>query len=618
MQKAKFSILIGLFWVSCIARTQGLPKDSAYVEALAAYATSEEWLSLIYYDRHGSTFSSRVSSESYFLSGQEGQKNPALELRTSVEIFKEIRPESPVHPQCILPFRYKVLRRHFNLAPAVACQKLEGWIQSTQPSEIKFVYASQYVSNPASVFGHAFILLPSSRLVKSLWFTFNYAAEVPKGDNAIEYIFKGLGGGYNGDYSVLPYYQRLFQYGHIENRDLWVYSIKLSEDELDSFIKHLWELVHLADFSYYFLDENCAGILMRSFAAILPDLRSARNLPIYVHPLEVIKYLDRHDRRGEVALIPSQFNAVVIHLDSLTPQQRSEFYQAIEYSESHKLSNDPQLAEAIMEYTSYRTQINFGKLPKNLSPLERQAHLIRSQFDIPVLDTTPKGSQNYAPHLAHEAWATSLGAANTNGIPNVNLAFRYGIHNLLDPEPGFLTNSTLEFMKLQIATQSGKVWIKDWTIVRAENFQNIKRFDPKSSWRISLNLQENLFTDTPYDHYLSLSSGYGATASLGSQAVYGMITGQNDFGQDLPQGHLRLGAETGYILRAKKLKGLFSASLSDAYFENSDKLKLAQLIAALRWSLTRNWALLHETKWQRLIDKNIGGQDYIFKVQYYF
>ena len=52
--------------------------------------------------------------------------------------------------------------------------------------EITLVYASQYLSNPASAMGHTFLMIPSKRQTRGFWLTYNYAASIPTGTGALK------------------------------------------------------------------------------------------------------------------------------------------------------------------------------------------------------------------------------------------------------------------------------------------------------------------------------------------------------------------------------------------------------------------------------------------------
>jgi hypothetical protein len=85
-------------------------------------------------------------------------------------------------------------------------------------------------------------------------YTVNYAASTQQ-ERGLSFAFKGLFGGYQGSFSVEPYYAQVKRYGDLENRDIWEYRLALSYEEVIRMMMHAWELKS-AKLDYYFIDEN--------------------------------------------------------------------------------------------------------------------------------------------------------------------------------------------------------------------------------------------------------------------------------------------------------------------------------------------------------------------------
>lgn len=76
-------------------------------------------------------------------------------------------------------------------------------------------------------------------------------------ENGVVFAIKGLFGGYFGQYSLLPYYDKLKEYRDTEQRDIWEYNLNLTQDEINLMMQHIWEIKDTHSF-YYFFDENCS------------------------------------------------------------------------------------------------------------------------------------------------------------------------------------------------------------------------------------------------------------------------------------------------------------------------------------------------------------------------
>ncbi len=584
--------------------------------AIEAVGHSRPWLNLLYYENKGGKFLSLVDKAIFFRS-PNGRTDPVAELKTMVHLFSQPQEASDNHPQCLFPSRYKFLTKFFILQPPIRCPKLEEWKINYKPTEITLVYASQYLSNPASVFGHSFLLFPSSAQTRSLWLTMNYAATIPKETSGLAYVFGGITGWFGGQYSVMPFYQRIFQYGSIENRDLWLYKITMSESERSFFTDHLWELVHAADFKYYFMDENCAGILLRTFAATLEDMQESYKLPIYVHPMEVIHRLQKVGRISSADMIPSQGNILRANLNSLDTQQIQHFRQALENPEQPIQNADAATAETLMQFTAFLATKNLGELPTNFKALDRAAHIQRARFLTPPMPFPKKSALSQAPHLAHGSSAVQAGFSLTNNQINTSLGYRFAIHDILDADPGFLKNSSVEALSIKLAIHNRNLWIEDLTLARIDNFQPFYRFDPKASWRILVSLRENLMTANPVDHYGVLEGAYGLTAETAGQFIYAMIAGYANLSGNPVTPNFEIGPEIGTILHRGRIKGSLSLAGGQSFFTQSPRTFIKTKFG-LGLSLQRDLALIVEGEWSKLEDIQQEGSRYRLGVRHYF
>ncbi len=593
---------------------QSAAADTTESDKILTYSKSLEWRHVLYAPKGRSM----VVNPLYFAEPKLGPTDPRAELEGTLKALRKIEPTHDLHAQCRWPLRYKILKSMFELPAPVECLKLEQWTKSYSPYEMRFVYASQYISNPASVFGHAFLLLPSPTQTEGLWMTFNYAADIPSDENAFSYVLNGVGGGYVGDYTVLPYYRRLHQYSGIENRDLWHYIIKLSPDELDSLLRHLWELVHLADFEYYFFDENCAGVILRTLSVVIPEMRNGFSLPLYVHPVEVIKRLNQIGRLGEASAIPSHFKVMAQKLKRSSKPERDGFYRAVREKKAEPKALQGRISELVIEYASYESDQNKGQVPEELKNIERSAYIAQSKSDMPPLKMTLEDSELNAPHLGTDYQTLYFGAAETTGSMSGSLGYRIGIHGIVDPEAGFMPNSALEAFKIKTKFDQDGIWISEVTLAQALNIQNIHRFDPKGSWRVRVQALENLYTHSQSDLFVRTGGAYGYALGLGQHSLYLFAAADNNFGRNLPQGHLEVGPELGVLLRFNRFKWYTNLVFGDAPLENSKQLKFISTESQGRLTLAKNWTVNLTQKWVRLLAKKAEGNTTDLSLQYFF
>ena len=63
-----------------------------------------------------------------------------------------------------------------------------------------------------------------------------YAANIGKDVSTFSYVYDGITGGFEGEFSINPYYINIQEYSNIESRDLWEYHLNISSEKISSFL----------------------------------------------------------------------------------------------------------------------------------------------------------------------------------------------------------------------------------------------------------------------------------------------------------------------------------------------------------------------------------------------
>jgi hypothetical protein len=579
-------------------------------------ARSQRWQALLYYEANGNLFKSRVTNERFFVDKKLGATDPAAELKAEVELLSREIPVDNNHPQCLYPSRYRFLKDHFQLQPPVRCPQYQTWLQEYQPEDLVFVYASQYISNPASVFGHSFFLLTSRKQTKGFWLTYNYAAAIPQKTSGFSYVWGGLTGWFTGDYSVMPLYNRLMQYASIENRDLWFYKIKLTAQELDFFLSHMWELVHAANFTYYFLNENCAAIMQRTFSAILPDMHDSGS-HMYVEPIQVVKSLYRKGRIKNVDFVPAEGELLAAHIDGLDSEEEQVFREAIAHPDADLSKADAKSSEALVQYTAFQARKNGGQIQEKYKKLQRTAYIRRADFSDPAFVFQKDEVMPNAPHLARDSFSFDAGGSQVNGQGVADLSFSLGVHDLLDPDAGFLRNSSIEFLDVKVSADAHGIWLRDLIFANLESFRSYHFFDPNAAWRIKASIKENLLTRNETDQFFQLQTAFGGGLDRKRDYFYTVLRVDFNLGQNLPQDAIEAGPEIGAIYQWEDIKFNLAGSAGKGliYFADSDYLLVK---SGLSWAINGDFSLIQENEWMRLTRKDTEGYRLSLGLRSYF
>ncbi|RLA40699.1 MAG: hypothetical protein DRQ64_04075 [Gammaproteobacteria bacterium] len=108
---------------------------------------------------------------------------------------------------------------------------------------VVLVFPAHHLNSPSSMFGHTLLRLdPAAGREHSDWLAYgvNFGANIPQGDNSFLYAYKGLSGGYPGQFIVEPYFEKIQEYNRVENRDIWEYPLNLTPAEARRFGTRLW------------------------------------------------------------------------------------------------------------------------------------------------------------------------------------------------------------------------------------------------------------------------------------------------------------------------------------------------------------------------------------------
>src|SRR5690348_7979723 len=158
-----------------------------------------------------------------FFNSPRGKTDPEAELAATLASFfvplSEI-PEGKEHPQCNFPARFKWLKQQLDFdlqrLPIQTCDRLDRWMRTLDPVGATLVFASYFMNNPASMFGHTLLRIDSRRTGSGnnlINYGANYAA-VPDTDNAFLYALKGLVGSFQGRFAIFPYYTKVQEYNN--------------------------------------------------------------------------------------------------------------------------------------------------------------------------------------------------------------------------------------------------------------------------------------------------------------------------------------------------------------------------------------------------------------------
>ena len=181
---------------------------------------------------------SYVDDDTFFLA-DSGKTDPLAELEATERALRAA--DSPA--RCRFPARYRFLSEHLGWqheAPFSHCDDYNEWRGAIHAKRAVLVFPAAYLNSPSSMFGHTLLRLDQGE-DSAVWLSWavNFGAVSTEADNSFFYMYRGLAGGYPGRFALVPYVQKIQEYSHMENRDMWEYTLDLEQSELDLSLIHI-------------------------------------------------------------------------------------------------------------------------------------------------------------------------------------------------------------------------------------------------------------------------------------------------------------------------------------------------------------------------------------------
>ena len=250
---------------------------------------SQAWLDLLYYEKTKEGYKSLTSSSAFFIS-KNGSVDPKKEY---LESLVKVKLQDNTFKQRF-PLRYKLIALHNNIEylPIVDIKK--------DLNKAMIVFPNRYMGNPASMFGHLFILLESEYGIYHSDIV-HFVADASSAAG-LGYVISGLSGKFKGEFVTDRYYKKIKEYSYSEDRDISFYKLSLSVDQIYELQLHIKELQNI-NFDYYFLEKNCAYFIAKLLNNISKE--DIRLSSLIVLPSDVINDLNRTNRLTQSYFRPS-------------------------------------------------------------------------------------------------------------------------------------------------------------------------------------------------------------------------------------------------------------------------------------------------------------------------
>jgi hypothetical protein len=479
-------------------RPQG---DLAYLSKLQQQAhvlqlsNNPYWHKLVHYEHQPLTrrLRSLADDADFFNAGKLGATDPEAELQATLAAMFDPAPnrKGAQAARCRFPARALWLKEQLhidtNQLPPTECPSYSSWRKQLPVRNVTLVFPSAYINSPASMYGHTFLRLdpPATDATEQplLAYTISYAAAASV-QEGLMFAVKGLVGAYPGTLSNGPYYMRLREYVHLENRDIWEYPLTLTPPEIDRLQAHTWELA-FTTFDYYFFDENCAYLLVNLIDIARPGLDLSAQFTWWTMPVDTVRAVaNTPDLVAGKSFRPSNHTELRYLASTLGAQQVDQ-----SLSLSRGRAPDPpdqdarilELAERLALLRAARGELDDAGLAKLRLPLL----LARAKLaEVPTLKVPAPA---VSPEAGHRTGRWEFAVGSQSGHSHWRLATRPSYHDVLDPDAGFQRGAQIQFFDISVGQPSGhKPRLESFAPVDILSLSPATAWQSGTSWKVHI------------------------------------------------------------------------------------------------------------------------------------
>lgn len=534
-------------------------------QTLKQLAQHPEWLRLLHFRRNQTRFSSQADGQDFFIS-KSGHRDPEAEMVATIEGMcsgharpLQNQPRIPKTPVlCQYPARLRWLGQNWpdsslrdqvtTKRSTIACPELDSWRGRNRTQSVKVVFSSYYANNPSSVFGHSLLRLDpypsdSAQSTALLSAGINFAAEVGP-LNPVVYAIYGMIGLFPGKFTAIPYYYKVREYSDFESRDLWEYELRLTKEEIEQLIDHIWEL-GFTHFNYYYFTENCSYHLLTALEGAIPRLKASENIPWWVIPIDSVKAIVRSPGiLGTVHFRPSLYSQFLERKNLLQKTEVDRLHSLTENRDLNAVQDLPSerqayVLDAALDYWDFKYSAEL--LAKDLDKSDYKQKLLGLRASLPLTPTLVV-KPPVRPDLSHGSMRYGIySEAKSFNNATLGLDLRFALHDWLDPVDGYPETAKIEFFRfrfdaLEVDQEQTKsaVRLREYSFFDVNLLSPLTKDDRHFSWRALIGADRRRELGCDECLAMKIDSQFGLTTGLLNNRVllFGLAGGQLRWSQE--------------------------------------------------------------------------------------
>lgn len=538
-----------------------------------------------------------MDDEHFFLA-INGKFDPHAELLATLSAFKSTNELSiDSRAQCRFPARFYWLSekipelRQYKLS----CPEFDTWQATLSPEKIYLVFPAAYLNSPSSMYGHTLFRVKKSGSTNALLdYAVNYAANPDPNDNQLVFSYKGLAGKYPGVFSVMPYYQKVQEYGALESRDIWEYELDLKPEEVSQMVRHIWEMKN-SYMDYYFFTENCAYQLLSMLDASSDRISLIHHFSFRAIPTDTIRVLGRAGLIKSTQYRPSTLTEMA-SLQSNLAQSEIELAKRLVEEQIFKpellgrylVAEQAKILDLAYQYSRYLAAKKKSKIP-HLGARSIKLLSARSKLSIKEDESTVVPIPKYRDDQGHATQRVEIELGKHVQDEYLGINYRPAYHDLLDLPEGYITNSKLEMFSFGARRyRQGEIKLQNFSFIDIRSLTPVSGLLSSNSWQVKFGFErKSILANYPM---FNLAAGYGRSYNLALGQLTFMLNLDTYTHKRLDKGYfVGAGPHINYLYQGSAFSLL--AEYSKVFNEQGATKYLTTYNLELAYHLNKEWQL---------------------------
>lgn len=460
------------------------------------------------------------------------------ELQMTIKSFFNTNIQNNNHGICKYPARFFWLKKKLNLNdddfPKPKCKLFHQYLKKTGAKNIQLVFVSENTSSPSSMMGHVFFKLTGyddshTKLEHAVSF-FTVIDTI----NPLLLMVKSTITGMKGFFILRPYKEQIERYLKEENRNIWEYSLNLSEEEQQLIYYHFWELKDVK-IKYLFTGFNCATIVHDMLS--MTSAKFSNDDRLWITPKDVIKDAKKSKIIKGVTLRASEKWHIKMLLEKLKESNSSSLVNTITNVHLNSIGNIKFSSDLKTMFLEKELLIAYAQYQYEHDDIRQSteyeiAKLINLKREIQTEKYSLDLSSYKNPLNTFDDTQIGLSYIRSDSEKSLLFSFLPASNTIYDDNREYFGESDLRIMELNLLINKNRVKIDSFNLYKMKSLLPWDSLTGGISSALSINYEPHYDTKLGKFKAYNISAGIGYTKQYYNDIfVYSLLNGGIAYGE---------------------------------------------------------------------------------------